>query len=91
MYACVVYRSLMGVALLPWELSRCALRMALASSLRFERAKKGPSMSKAQAMQLEKIRVSPGNVLVALFNSPVRQPSYSDRKESLNKGDCYNT
>ena len=40
------------------------MRMALASSLRFERAKKGPSMSKAQAMQLEKIRVSPENVLV---------------------------
>lgn len=58
----------MGVALLPWELSplcMCALRMALASSLRFERAKKGSSMSKAQAMQLEKIRVSPENVLVA--------------------------
>ena len=43
----------------------CASRMALASSLRFERAKKGSSMSKAQAMQLEKIRVSPENVLVA--------------------------
>ena len=38
--------------------------MALASSLRFERAKKGPSMSKAQAMQLERVRVSPENVLV---------------------------
>ena len=66
MYACVVYRNPMGVALLPWKLSRYALRMALAGSLRFERAKKGPSMSKAQAMQLEKIRVSSRYVLVVL-------------------------
>lgn len=68
-YACVklVVRGqgrsrLVGVALLLWKLPSinvCRTRMALAASLRFEKAKKAPSMSKAQAMQLERVRVSP--------------------------------